>query len=451
MKKIAIIFFAALAAVACNRNNTTPEVTGAELFATNDAAKTQLNGMNVLWEEGDAINVFAQGESYKFATAQSGASVKFKGGNVTIDNTTYALYPYVDAATFASDIFTTTVSTAEQKVKKGTFTSKMNLAVAQCDNAKKATFTSVGALLKFRLSQAGADTLKRIEIKANGGEAIAIEGKADITYNSGNPTIAAASGAKTSDVIVLTPESGSFVSNDTYYVWVVPGNYAGGITVKLVTKTLMEGEKTSATALNIARNSIVDLGDIENITYKKKGETKTLTFDFSVCPEGWPSGEEEYKSTDHTEKTHEYVLDKVTYTFSSATCLGISATSKRAICWGYDGTNAQEYFVMQSERYFGLPAIEGWKLITVKFTQACATPSKETDIRKACITTALATQSQQSTVYAGGGEPIVVRTNNTEYAFYLTDTQANKRYYLAPTSKATGFATMTLVYEKVNQ
>jgi len=438
MKKIAIIFFAALAAVACNRNNTTPEVTGAELFATNDAAKTQLNGMNVLWEEGDAINVFAQGESYKFATAQSGASVKFKGGNVTIDNTTYALYPYVDTATFASDVFTTSVSTAEQKVKKGTFTSKMNLAVAQCDNAKKATFTSVGALLKFRLSQAGADTLKRIEIKANGGEAIAIEGKADITYNSGNPTIAAASGAKTSDVIVLTPESGSFVSNDTYYVWVVPGNYAGGITVKLVTKTLMEGEKTSATALNIARNSIVDLGDIENITYKKKGETKTLTFDFSgTAQEGWPTSDKWRTDTAPlSDSLCTYVMaDQSKYNFLLCEC---RAATQSRIAWTATGIT-----LYAAQRFLGLPALKEYKLVQVKCVQG--TTPKNT--RKGAITDKVTETSSETYSCVTGGESVFWDVN--EISYYLEDTKVNTVYYLTCTLGGIGASSIALTYEKV--
>jgi len=444
MKKIFILCIAAIAALACNRYDVDQVPASSELYATNDAAKTHLEGFKVLWDSGDAINVFAQNQSYKFSTTQSGASAKFKGGQVTIDNSSYALFPYVENATFAEGAFNLDFPTASQKAVSGTFSSKMNVAVAQCDNDKNAVFKSVGALLKFRLSQAGVDTLKRIEIKANGGEGIAFAGGVTIDFNSGEPTIKAASGAETSDVISLVPEQGTFVSGNTYYVWVAPGNYASGITVKLVTKSLLEGEKKGTSALNIARNSIVDLGDIENITYKKKGETKSYTFDFSTCPEGWPSGSDEYNSTDVSEKAYNYVLNEVTYEFTTAGCIG---ASKRSIVWGYDGTNVQEYFVAQAQRFLGLPKIVGWKLITVKFTQACGTNTS----RKLCITNAITAQNGQAAATVKGGETAVVSTNGTEYSFNLEDTAANTRYYWAPLGKASGFATLTLVYEKVNQ
>jgi len=448
MKKISILCFAALAMVACNKNDYAPQTSQAELFAVNDEAsvKTHLENMSVLWDNGDAINVFAQGQSYKFATSESGASVKFKGEGITIDNSVYTLFPYIDGATFSAGTFNLPITSDEQKVVNGTFTASRNIAVGQCDNDKKVSFKSIGALLKFKLGQAGADTLKRIEIKSNGGEPLAINGAASVNFNGGDPTITPLDGAVCSDKIVLTPSNGKFASGDTYYVWVLPGNYAKGITITLVTPTLMIGEKAGTSALNIARNQIVDLDEIKDLVYKKKsGETKTLTFDFSTCPTGWPSGSEEYKSTDHSEKTHAYVLGGETYNFTSATCLGIKATSTRSICWGYDGTNVQDYYVMQAERYFGMPTIAGWKLITIKFTQACSSNTG----RKACVTTEITTQSNHSAVLASGGEVQVVGTQGTEYAFYLSDTKENHRYYLAPTAKATGFATMTLIYEKV--
>lgn len=172
----------------------------------------------------------------------------------------------------------------------------------------------------------------------------------------------------------------------------------------------------------------------------------TLTFDFSTCPEGWPSGKEEYESTDHSEKEHPYVLDGVTYTFSSTTCLEIAATSKRAIVWGFDGTNEQQYYVLQNHRFFGLPAVDGYRLSCFKFTQACSNNAS----RKAGITSEVTRQNEQEGFYVAGGEAQTVDKNGTEYTFNLTSTEAGKRYYFAPTGKASGFATITLEYSKAN-
>jgi len=175
-----------------------------------------------------------------------------------------------------------------------------------------------------------------------------------------------------------------------------------------------------------------------------QSDSLELTFDFSTCPNGWPQGKDSYESKDHTEQTHEFVLKDVSYYFTTATCLEIAATSKRAIVWGFDGTNEQPYFVMQAQRFFGLPAIKGMKLATVKFIQACSTNTG----RKAYITSAITKQNEQETASVEGGGSKDVGTCGTEYTFNLTSTAENTRYYLTPVGKASGFATLTLVYKK---
>lgn len=210
--------------------------------------------------------------------------------------------------------------------------------------------------------------------------------------------------------------------------------------------------KTYTANIKLTKEFKIEAGKVSEFIYdyekgQPKAETKTLTFDFSTCPEGWPSGEDEYKSKDHSTKTLPYVLDGVTYNFITAVCLDLKATSTRSIAWGYDGSNPQNYFVSQPERFFGLPAIEGWKLVTFKFTQACSDNSS----RKVCITSAVTNQTKQSTAYVTGGEPQSVTTQGQEYTYNLSGTQANTVYYFAPTAKGNGFATITLVYEKVEE
>lgn len=210
--------------------------------------------------------------------------------------------------------------------------------------------------------------------------------------------------------------------------------------------------KTYEGNLKISKALSFKAGVVSAFTYnwtksQPQAETKTLTFGFSTCPEGWPSGVDEYKSKDHSTKTLPYVLYGVTYNFITAVCLDLASSSTRSIAWGYDGTNAQSYFVSQPERFFGLPAIEGWKLITVKFTQACS----DNNSRKVCITSAVTNQTKQSTAYVTGGEPQSVTKQGQEYTYNLTGTQANTVYYWAPTAKGNGFATLTLVYEKVEK
>lgn len=250
--------------------------------------------------------------------------------------------------------------------------------------------------------------------------------------------------------VMLDPKNISF-NTTGFDVWFTtyPIELVANDIVSLKVETSV---KTYTANITLSKTLKFEAGKVSEFVYdyekgQPQAETKTLTFDFSKCPEGWPSGEDEYKSKDHSTKTLPYVLAGVTYNFTSAVCLDLAAKSTRSIAWGYDGTNEQSYFVSQPERFFGLPAIEGWKLITVKFTQACGT----NESRKVCITSAVTDQKKQSTAYVSGGEPQAVTTQGTEYTYNLTGTQANTVYYWAPTAKGNGFATLTLVYEKVSE
>ena len=457
MKKSLIIISAAiLALMACSKENQSEGFSS--LVAYTDAAgiKSHLSvetGVNkVYWDANDAINVFSNAggvwKSDKFTTTESGPVAKFNGGDVALNENCHALFPYDAAATFNDEsCFSTTISTKVQQMTDKTFSPTINLAVGKCNADKEVAFKNAGALLSFTLTQERADTIKYIELKANKGETIAVNGAVSVNWNGGSPAIIPSAEAEKSSVITIQPAGETFKTGETYYVWILPGSYADGITVTLVSPTYMRAEKAGASTLTAGRNQIIPLGDIGGLTYKgSEAEKMTLTFDFSTCPEGWPSGDTEYKSKDHSTKTLPYVLNGVTYNFISAVCLDLASTSNRGIAWGYDGTNVQDYFVSQPERFFGLPAIEGWKLITFKFTQACSTNSS----RKVCVTSAITNQTQQSTAYVEGGEPQPVTTQGTEYTYNLSGTLANTVYYFAPTSKGNGFATITLVYEKVD-
>ena len=210
--------------------------------------------------------------------------------------------------------------------------------------------------------------------------------------------------------------------------------------------------KTYEGNLKISKALSFKAGVVSAFTYnwtksQPQAETKTLTFDFSKLPnEEWPHGATDYNATvtGGVESEYYYVLDEVSYGFSTALVSDV-ASSKRSIAWGYNGTKEVEYMVMQPQRFFGLPAISGWKLIKVKMVQALSSDSS----RKLGITAAISAQNKQQ--YVKGGEVMVVGTNGTEYTFNLTESVANTRYYMAPTAKASGFDALTLVYEKVEK
>ena len=296
MKKIMTVMAAALTLAACEKS-TPIAVPVTELSATLEAGdtKSHIAENKVLWDANDEINVFSQAEgayvNSKFATSDGGATAVFKGPGIALDNNVYALYPYnANATCDASTGIGTAAAFNEQKVVNGSFGKEVNLAVGKYAGEKSISFKNVGALLSFKLTQERADTIRRIEIKANDGTPLAFTGAASIQWNEGAPVLSTAPGAETSDVIKLTPSAETFATGDTYYVWVMPGEYKG-ITVTLVSPTQMTAVKTGENTLTIARNQVVSLGEIGGLEFKgKTAETKTLSFDFTGDPlEGWPT------------------------------------------------------------------------------------------------------------------------------------------------------------------
>lgn len=452
MKKIITLSLIALALAACTKGNLAEK--GATLIAHSDGAavKSHLSvesGVNLIyWDANDAINVFAKAsetyQSNKFTTSESGTTAKFNGGDVALNENCYALFPYNEAASFNEGTgFSTSISSVDQKMSDKTFSSTINLAVGKCNASKEASFKNVGALLSFTLTQERADTVKYIELKANKGETLAVNGGVSVSWNGGAPLISPASDAEKSSVITIKPAGETFKTGETYYVWILPGTYAGGITITLVSPTGLKAAKAGVSSLTAARNQIVPLGEIGGLTYKgSEAEKKTLTFDFSTCPPGWPSGVDGYKSKEPGEKDFAYKLEGIDYMFSTAVVTDVETT--RSVCWGYNGTAECEMLIIQNERFLGLPAISGWKLVGVKFAQTLATNSG----RKMVITEYVSEKGKQEAV--PGGESLAVGTNGTEYSFYLSASQQNKRYYMAPVSKGTGLTYLTLVYEKVD-
>jgi len=169
---------------------------------------------------------------------------------------------------------------------------------------------------------------------------------------------------------------------------------------------------------------------------------KTLVFDFSTNPGGWPSGATNWTSKDLSSVTLPYKLGETTYNFIGATC---TDGTTRGWAWGWQSKAEVNFFCFNTQRFFGLPALEGYKLVTVKFKQEMGTNTS----RKAGITAAISDQTKQ--VYIPGGDLKVVGTNGDEYSFTLTQTTANTVYYIAAVSASTGIATLSLTYEKVDQ
>lgn len=446
----------ALAVVACNKEQSPVQGEYSELRAVSETGtKAHLEENKVVWDNGDVINVFTKNDagayvSSTFATSESGSSVVFKGEGVKLDPDAYAMHPFAEGNTFADGIFTTSINSITQQIVRDGYPADINVAVGRCDADKTVSFRNVGALLKFKLTQEGADTLRRIEIKANGGEALVAEGVVSIDWNNGEPGISVTEGARTSDVVTLTPSSETFVTGDTYCVWILPGKYEKGISLTLVSPSQMTAVKIGSEALIAGRNQIVDLGEIGGLTLKEKETEKmTLVFDFTgSAQEGWPT-KDKWKEAGKTEGCP-----------AGEPCPGnLTAVYKHSNGNSYDfiltdvgnATAARVYWSADKgvvlgavSRYFGFPAIEGYKLIKVSCVQGTGTSSK----RKAAITSGVPESTDIQNTYVNGGGILPWTTQGDTYEWNLEDTAANTVYYLTCTQGGVGVSFLTLTYEK---
>ena len=443
MKKIFAASAALLALAACNKSLPVAEP-GSALTATMEITKSHLDGMNVLWDANDEISVFSLEEgtymNSKFATADEGASAVFKGPGINADDNLFALYPHNDnAMCSASGGISTIADFSTQKVVSGTFDKNINLAIGKYAGEKKVSFRNVGALLKFTLTQEGADTIRRIELKSNDGTPVALAGDFSILWNNGAPQIVPSDNATGSDVIKLTPAGSSFATGDTYYVWVLPGEYKG-LTVTLVSPSGMTAVKSGSNTLSVTRNQIVDLGSIGGLTFKQKeAERQTLRFDFTGDPqEGWPTADK-WKNAPG-DSTCVYNLYGVDYKFILTDCG--NATQAR-VAWVKDKGGL---ILFAGWRYVGLPAIEGFKLVKVSGSLCLASNSK----RQAGITkSVVADNTTDQNEFVPGGESIAWATGGEVYSYNLEETTPNTVYYLACTATSIGTSYLELTYEKV--
>lgn len=449
MKKILTAAAALLVLAACNKSNPVA-FTGTILTATLEAGvtKSHLSQNKVEWDANDVISVFSlESGSYThspFSTAEGGADAVFKGPGITVDENLYALYPYADENVFSAESgFIFTADYTEQKVSDGSFQPLLNLAVGKCAGEKKVGFRNVGALLSFKLTQERADTIRRIELKSNGGAPLTFSGAASVQWNDGAPVITPLLGAETGDLVKILPAGETFHTGDTYYVWVLPGEYQG-LTLTLVSPTQMTAVKTGESTLTVARNQIVDLGEIGGLTFvEKESEKKALHFDFSGTPfEGWPTADKWKEAPG--ELACYYPLDDVNYEFFLT---DVGNGTQARVCWDPNKGGLVWY---AGWRYVGLPAIENFRLIKVSGVMCLGTNSK----RKAAVVENVAETNVEITIDAAhtfvqGGESTGWTNSGETYTFNLEGTQANTRYYLMCSATSIGVSSLDLVYEKV--
>ena len=269
MKKI--LFMSAvtvLAAVSCNKIESDIHVNEASnvpyFEASVDGAdtKTVLDEKVSYWNGTEGIRVFdgslANGKVYT-ATVEKASRAVFTeaDANVSLNGDDYlAVYPEGPAGSVNWDGNVENAAKnfwlpGEQKAVAGSYDPSTHVAVAYAQaGSNSLAFKNVVSLVKVTVAN---ENVSEICFYGNSGEVIS--GNFDVAYNDDEPTVSFAEGYTKNTYAKIT---GNIENGKTYYISILPGEYATGFSIEFV----IDGAKytkTLSSKYSVKRNQIIDL------------------------------------------------------------------------------------------------------------------------------------------------------------------------------------------------
>lgn len=253
-----MLAIAAMAAFSCTKEMGTPELNTFEpkivtAVVDGNMTKTHLDGVTVLWTEGDKITAFDDA-----GTNYSSNAAKIEDGNklATFEfpefpaekELLYAIYPEDGDAHVEGGKVVMQLS-SEQPALANSFSEGANLAIAKGDGTDQLQFKNVGAYLSLTIKN---DDVTHIKLTSSNN----MTGEASVDWNDGKP------------VAVVSPDGSSEVLMDdiqgagTYYFVVYPGEYKD---LKIVF-TKDDGQKaiyTNSKELVLERNDNLFIGEFD--------------------------------------------------------------------------------------------------------------------------------------------------------------------------------------------
>lgn len=253
MKNYTAIFaIAALAMASCAKEMTpsTESVLAERTFTASTSAESKtvlVDGVKTYWTAGDAISILDGTANNEFTSDITGtvATADFRG-NAAQAETYYAVYPYAAATTLEAGVIRTVLPSSQSAVS-GSFDPAATILAGKT-STDAITFKPAVALLKLSIP-AGVAT---VTVSANGGEKLA--GSMDIAVEE---ALAVSGGSEASVTL-----SGSALAEGEFYVAVLPGTYAQGLSVTLAKADGSSLTKKSSKSATLACGKIYDMGTI---------------------------------------------------------------------------------------------------------------------------------------------------------------------------------------------
>lgn len=195
-----------------------------------EGSRTAMNGNSVVWSEQDAISVFTQSDNNIYNnmyTLKDGAGT----GNATFSGQMegdkpekkVALYPYAADAAYAadgSDKVTLTMKNTYEYAENSNNSAPMACLIKP-ESSSTLAFKNAGALMSVTVNNIPAGYNKatltsKTATNKDSGTAPALTGSAEITFDTGNPTLVMSNDNGNGNVITITFTANA-LTNKTFY------------------------------------------------------------------------------------------------------------------------------------------------------------------------------------------------------------------------------------------
>lgn len=225
--------------------------------------RTQLDGHDVLWSEGDQIALWDGSEAYQklMVDAESidGSKATFSGPAIPGANYT-AFYPLIAVESMDATSVTFNLP-AEQTAVAGTFANQLAPALARATGGStNLVFDNLCALVKFT---AGADMAGEGTLTLVGGNATEIlAGKYWLEYTTGNQS----PGFERTNRVTL---KGTFEAGKDYYFVVLPGTLPNGFSLLYDDGKGKLYRKATGKSTELQAGRILNLGTLSLTGFEK--------------------------------------------------------------------------------------------------------------------------------------------------------------------------------------
>ena len=293
MKKNNIFYACAAAALvfASCQKEVTPEVNDAPstvldvITATTLSTKTTtIDGVNVLWENGDQIGLWT-GPTNRYVSAVYTANLDETASSAEFvrtedpapdryDGYCFALYPASSLNKWASKMETLgtrrvyfNLPTTQTAVAGG-WDKKCGI-LASASNTTEFQFKHIVSYVKFTVAESSTPFVS-LTIKANNGESLAGE-NIGVLYSANAPYVPAydptyTSGTYSSSVKIANEGAAEFAPG-TYYVAVLPGTFAEGFTLTFENAEGLTAEKKIESEVVMNAGSVANMGTVGTLNY----------------------------------------------------------------------------------------------------------------------------------------------------------------------------------------